>query len=228
MSEEQKVVEAEAPIEETAVSEPVETRIDKLLHAVNQIDTISVSKGSPLLKDLWGIERRGMWSKGQAVLRFFPELEEATAKPNRGGRPKAGEARPVSFRMIAEKIGRPEPTVIRWVKFHLSVGKSESDLDLFIANAAQAAVEAWQRKLVKTDDSRKDPEPDVRKAIDNQTFLNVKERIDSGEETEEDVKWLVNRVRTLTDAMKKAMQFALDEKPERVVKVCEAALGDEA
>lgn len=220
----ENVVEETVVAAEHSVAAPVERRVEQLLHLVNSIDKGSLDAGKPLIKEVWQLEKRGMWKKGQAIIALFPELEEAVEKPNKGGRPRKGEERAISFRWVSERIGRPEPTVIRWVKFFLSVGKTEDELSMFLATAAQAAVESWERKLVKSDATPKDPEPDERKRIDSETFANVRDRVDSGEQTEADVRWLLARVERLTATLHKVLQLCLDEKPDRAIKAIEDAL----
>ena len=213
--------------ETTAIALSPEERAKALVEAIGKIDKDSLKRGAPLIVDLRKIEWNGMWMKGMLVLQHFPELENAT--PRQGGRPKKGEERRVSYRYVAEKIGHSEPTVLRWVKFVLTVGKDERSLNKYLLSATRPAVETWQRRLLrKVSEEQRESDPVVRRSIEQKTFLQIQERVETGEDTPEDAKWLVERVRMLTDSMRKVLQKLLDERPASAIKIIENVMGGES
>lgn len=190
-----------------------------LLSSVNEIDSQTLSNGKGHVGELWLIEKRGMWLKGCAVIKEYPHLEENYDKVGR--RKIDGK---MTIKKLANVLGRSQPTISKWIKLVVSVGQTETEFEKWSGPAMLAVQERWERKLIKSDNERKDSEPDVKKAVEDMTYLAVKERVDSGEETEEDVRWLVNRVKTLTSCLKKVLQHLLDEDKEKAIAQIEGML----
>lgn len=190
-----------------------------LLSSVNEIDTQTLADGKEKVGGLWLIEKRGMWQKGLAVIEEYPHIEEDY---DRVGKRKVDGK--MTIKKLAGVLGRSQPTISKWIKLVVSVGKTEADFERWSGPAMLAVEERWGRKLVKSDNERKDPEPDMKKAIEDMTYLSVKERVDSGEETGEDVRWLVDRVKTLTNCLKKVLQNLLDDAKEKAIAQIEGML----
>lgn len=190
-----------------------------LLNNVNEIDAQTLAGGKEKVGGLWLIERRGMWLKGLAVIQEYPHLEEDYDKV---GRRKADGK--MTIKKLAAVLGRSERTISKWIKLVISVGQTEAEFESWAGPAMLAVQDRWERKLIKSDNERKDSEPDLKKAIEDMAYLSVKERVDSGEETEDDVKWLINRVKTLTNCLKKVMQNLLDDAKEKAIAQIEGML----
>lgn len=189
----------------------IDVRIQDLMNKVNSIDRGTVEDASPHFEEVWKLEKRGVFSKGMAVLEVFPELEEQAEKGR--GRLKKGET--VSFNSVSSTLGRSTPTVINWVRLVLQFEKDKKRFEDWLKDAVRPKLDAFQRKLIAMDGERKNPEPNVKKAMEDKTFLSVMERVEHDEYGPEDVKWLVQRVRHLVSVVRKALQYILDEKPDK-------------
>lgn len=189
----------------------------ELLDAINEIDAETISSASPHFTEVWKQEKLGMWLKGGTVLKYFPKLEEQALNPSKGGRPAKTSKRVISFNYVAQILGRSMPTIIKWIRLVIQVGKKREEFDAWLEEAVRPAIDSFQRKLVSADSERKEPEPDIKKAMEDKTFLAVMERVNAGEETPEDIQWLVQRVRHLTSIIRKVLQYLLDEKPDKAI-----------
>lgn len=200
----------------------VQEKSTKLLGAVNEIDANTIAEASPHFEEAWKVEKRGMWMKGRAVLEAFPELEERALAGS--GRPSKEKVSEITFTDLEEVLGRSRQTIVAWVKLVLEHGKTKKDFEAWLRNAVRPEIEKFQRKLIATDGERKEPEPDVKKAIEDQTFLAVAERANAGEYTDEDVKWLVMQHRHMLSVMRKVLQFLLDDQKDKAIKEIEAVV----
>jgi len=196
-----------------------------LLDTINEIDAQTVAKGTPQAGGLWALMERGKWQKGKAVIKFYPTVEEVGK--SKGGRPRKTEGRQVSYRSIAEELGRSADSIKRWVKLVITVGKSDEAFAAYIKEGRAAQEAHWQRKLIASDLDRKEPEPNVRKQVEDRTFAAVMERFkEVGDLEEADVKYLIERVQRLVDSLTKVLKALQDENVERALQLCQEALVD--
>jgi hypothetical protein len=188
-----------------------------VLSKINAIDTNALAEGGPKILDATIIEKRAMWDKAKILLDAYPELEESYNKP--GKRKKDSDV--MTLVALEPILGRTRQTMSKWISLYLSVGKTEKEFQEWAKKAALVAQETWERKLLAEGTDRKKPEPDVKKAMENKTYLAIKERVDSGEYSTEDLEYALAQWKKCIVAIKKAIQYLLDEKPDKALAAIE-------
>jgi len=191
----------------------------ELLSRINEIDTYTLAEGGGKMADLFVLERCGMWQKGLAVLKMYPELEGGGAK---AGRPKKNEPAVVSMNKVAIITGRSTPTISKWIKFVMAVGKTQEDFNRWIKDAKKAAVEKWQQKLIQDNTDKKS------KKVENELYLSLREQIDLNSYEDEackaDVKMLFRYFKQFEKYIRQAIMNLADGEIDKARSELEKAL----
>ena len=186
------------------------------LGEVNSIDAVTMAEGTPLAGNLMVLERYGVWQKGKIFLKYCPHFKDGFGVSG----PKA-DGKPVSLNDVATLLGRTTPTVSRWVKFVLEVGDKKAAFDKWAKTARLAIEDKWQKKLTSKDNEDKEPEPDKKKKMEGDTFLEVQDRFMADKIEMADVKFLINEVKRLHKLFEKVQMALIDGKPDKALKVLE-------
>ena len=85
----------------------------------------------------------------------------------------------------------------------------------------------WQKKLTSKDNEDKEPEPDKKKKMEGDTFLEVQDRFMADKIEMADVKFLINEVKRLHKLFEKVQMALIDGKPDKALKVLEGIVKEE-
>jgi hypothetical protein len=114
----------------------VSANVAALKATLDAIDRETVAKGKDKVVALWQLEKYGMWRKGRAVLRAYPELEKRIAARGRGDTA-------ISFSEIERCSGRNRETICKWVKLFLA-HEDEKEFLAWAKEQAPAVLAKWE------------------------------------------------------------------------------------